>query len=86
MAKGYNNGAKAYNTMEVRHLTAKIEYLDEYAEFMGKKMYLQIADQYPEIRTLITKPTNPDQPTEGKIELYEIPCQQPSQVAADGGG
>lgn len=85
MAKGYNNGAKAYNTMEVRHLTAKIEYLDEYAEFMGKKMYLQIADQYPEIRTLITTPTNTDQPTEGNIELYEIPCQQPSQVAADGG-
>lgn len=84
MAKGYNEGAKAYNTMEVRHLTAKIEYLTEYTEFMNNEIYLQIADQYPEIYTLLTptKPTTHTTITEGE---YEIPNQQFEQVAIDFG-
>lgn len=84
MAKGYNNGAKAYNTMEVRHLTAKIEYLDQYAEFLTKKLYIPIADQYPQIHTLIS--ADPALSIINTMEeKHEIPCQQPSQVAVDGG-
>lgn len=52
MSNGYNNGAKAYNAVEVAHLSAKIEYLEEYKEFIGKKIYLQIADEYPQIKHL----------------------------------
>ena len=74
MTKGYNNGAKAYNTMQVRHLSAKIEYLGEYAEFMDKKIYLQIADKYPEISTLITIPTEAHR-QEAFAEAHEIPCE-----------
>ena len=85
MANGYNNGAKAYNTMEVRHLSAKIEYLDEYAEFMDKKLYLQIADQYPEIQKLIS--ADPALSIINTMEEnHEIPCQQPEEVPTDGGG
>ena len=79
MANGYNNGAKAYNTMEVRSLTAKIEYLDEYMEFLGKKLYLQIADQYPQIHLL----TNAEKPVEGQEN--EIQSQQPAEICLDCG-
>lgn len=79
MSNGYNNGAKAYNTMEVRSLTAKIEYLDEYMEFLGKKLYLQIADQYPQIHLL----TNAEKPVDGQEN--EIQSQQSAEVCIDSG-
>ena len=81
MAKGYNEGAKAYNTMEVRHLTAKIEYLTEYVEFMANKLYLQIADDYPEIKTLLSPTNTPTNPTTNIQGEYEIPNQQFEQIA-----
>jgi hypothetical protein len=87
MAKGYSDGAKAYNTMEVRHLSAKIEYLTEYTEFMGNEIYLQIADKYPEIYTLLnpTKPTKPTTHTTNTEGEYEIQNQQFEQVAIECG-
>lgn len=53
MAMGYNNGAKAYNTVEVRHLQAKIRYLEAYVEFIEKKVYESIADRYEQIKDII---------------------------------
>ena len=82
MAKGYSNGAKAYNTMQVRNLTAKTEYLGDYLEFMEKKIYLRVADQYPDIYTFINHPTTNTDPAEGIFEKYEIPDKQPAEVAA----
>ena len=84
MTKGYSNGAKAYNTMQVNHLTAKIEYLGDYLEFVEKKIYLRVADQYPDIYTFINHPTTNTDPSEGIFEKYEIPSQQPAEVAASG--
>ena len=86
MAKGYNNGAKAYNTIEVAHLNAKIEYLTEYLEFIKKKIYLQIADEYPEIKTFALESENS---IEGVTEENEIQGQQSIQeptAGGDGGG
>lgn len=76
MTKGYSNGAKAYNTMQVRHLTAKMEYLNDYLEFLKHKIYLRVADQYPDIKTFTTTLNTPCQPSEGIFERYEIPCEQ----------
>lgn len=81
MTKGYSNGAKAYNTMQVNHLTAKIEYLGDYLEFVENKIYLRVADQYPDIYTFINQPTTNTDPSEGIFEKYEIPSEQPAEVA-----
>lgn len=53
MFKGYSDGAKAYHTIEVRHLNSKSEYLEEYADFYDKKVYLTIANEYTIINQLL---------------------------------
>ncbi len=53
MFKGYSEGAKAYHTIEVRHLNSKSEYLEEYADFYDKKVYLTIANEYTIINQLL---------------------------------
>lgn len=46
MATGYQMGAKAYNSIEVRQLQAKSNYLRQYLRFLDEKAYLGLADQY----------------------------------------
>ena len=46
MAKGFDRGARAYNTIEVRQLKAKTNYLKMYEKFMTEKMYLHLGDKY----------------------------------------
>lgn len=49
MAKGYDRGARAYNTIEVRQLKAKTNYLRQYIKFVEDKMYLKLGDKYGDI-------------------------------------
>lgn len=49
MASGYSRGAKAYNTVEVRQLKAKTNYLYQYQKFMEDKMYMGLGDKYGDI-------------------------------------
>lgn len=49
MYNGYSSGAKAYNTIEVKHLQDKMLYLNLYIEFLNKKTYLSFGDKYGEI-------------------------------------
>lgn len=46
MASGYSRGAKAYHTIEPKHLQSKIKYLYLYIEFLEKKIYLKLKDNY----------------------------------------
>ena len=46
MAKGYDRGAKAYNTIEVRRYKAKSYYLRLYEKFVKDKIYLRLGDKY----------------------------------------
>lgn len=53
MAQGYDIGAKAYNTVEVKQLNAKNYYLRQYLRFVKDKTYLKLGDKYGEIAYLI---------------------------------
>lgn len=52
MAKGYDRGARAYNTIEVRQLKAKTNYLKQYIKFVEDKMYLKLGDRYGDFSVL----------------------------------
>jgi hypothetical protein len=49
MAKGYQIGAKAFNTIEVRQLKAKSNYLRKYIRFVEEETYRKLGDKYGEI-------------------------------------
>lgn len=49
MAKGYQIGARAFNTVEVRQLKAKSNYLRQYIRFVEEETYLKLGDKYGEI-------------------------------------
>lgn len=55
MAKGYDRGARAYNTVEVRQLKAKTNYLKQYIKFVEDKMYLKLGDKYGDFSCLISE-------------------------------
>lgn len=59
MAQGYNTGAKAYNTVEVKQLQSKNNYLRQYIRFVKDKIYLKFGDKYGDISYLVE-----DTPTE----------------------
>ena len=46
MYQGYGRGALGFNTVEPRHLQAKLRYLYEYIEFIEQKTYLSLGDEY----------------------------------------
>ena len=46
MFSGFSEGAKAFNSVEPKHLQIKIKYLYLYVEFIEKKIYLELADRY----------------------------------------
>lgn len=63
MAKGYDRGARAYNTIEVRQNKAKSNYLRLYERFVQDKTYLKLGDKYGDISCFVgDEPT--DTPTE----------------------
>ncbi len=49
MYKGYSQGAAAYNTVEVRHIEAKVMYEYAYLEYLDKKIYTKHGDKYGNI-------------------------------------
>ena len=53
MAKGYDRGARAYNTVEVRQLKAKTNYLRQYIRFIKDKIYLKLGDKYGDISQFV---------------------------------
>lgn len=53
MAKGYDIGAKAYNTVEVKQLNAKNSYLRKYLRFVSDKTYLKLGNKYGDIECYI---------------------------------
>ena len=53
MARGYDRGCRAYNTIEVRQLKAKTNYLQQYAKFVAEKMYLKLGDKYGDISCFV---------------------------------
>lgn len=55
MAKGYDRGARAYNTVEVRQLKAKTNYLRQYVRFIEDKIYLKLGDKYGDISQFVAE-------------------------------
>ena len=53
MAKGYDRGARAYNTIEVRQYKAKCYYLRLYEKFVHDKIYLKLGNRYGDIQIFI---------------------------------
>lgn len=53
MAEGYNVGAKAYNSVEVKQLKTKNTYLRQYLRFVEDKTYLKFGDKYGDIKCFI---------------------------------
>ncbi len=49
MNRGYTDGLKAYNTVEVKCIRSKIEYLNAYEEFLQNKTYLKFGNRYGDI-------------------------------------
>ena len=79
MAKGYGEGAKAYHTIEVRHLDSKSEYLEEFVQFVDNKTYLKIANEYTEINHIMGLETP------NHNDNVKIPCIQFDQKRAGDG-
>ena len=46
MYSGYSRGSKAFNSVEIFHLQAKVKYLYLYLEFIEGKYYLKLEDKY----------------------------------------
>ncbi len=55
MAKGYDRGARAYNTIEVRQLKAKSNYLRQYLKFVDEKLYMKLEDKYGDINRFVAE-------------------------------
>lgn len=49
MYSGYNNGSRAYNAVEVKHIQDKMKYLKLYVEFLDKKIYKSIEEKYGKV-------------------------------------
>ena len=69
MAKGYQLGAKAYNSVEVRQIKAKTSYLRRYLRFVEDKTYLKFGDKYGDIECYISEET--DTKTEAETTTEE---------------
>ena len=58
MAKGYNRGARAYNTIQVKNHKAKCNYLRMYERFVQDKTYLKLGDKYGDIECYLAEETD----------------------------
>jgi hypothetical protein len=79
MFKGYGDGARAYHTVEVKHLNVISEYLEEFVDFVDNKKYLLIANEYTDINRImeLETPQNTDD--------VKMPCIEPNQERAGDG-
>lgn len=77
MFKGYAEGAKAYHTVEVRHLDSKSDYLEEFVGFIDTKHYLKIANEYTQINKILG--------IESREVNHEDACIEPNQERAGDG-
>lgn len=57
MATGYNIGARAYNTIEVRRLQVVCNYLRQYLRFVTDKTYIRLGNKYGDISCYIEEDT-----------------------------
>lgn len=80
MCKGYGEGAKAYHTVEVRHLNSKSDYLEDFVQFFDQKQYLTIANEYTQINRLMGL-----YPPENGDDHVKIPRVEPDQERAGDG-
>ena len=55
MTRGYDRGARAFNTVQVRHNKAKSNYLRQYLKFIEDKTYLKLEDKYGDISCFVTE-------------------------------
>lgn len=55
MARGYDRGARAFNTIEVRQLKAKSNYLRQYLKFVDEKLYLKLDDKYGDLNRFVAE-------------------------------
>lgn len=77
MAQGYAIGAKAYNTVEVKQLKAKSNYLRQYTHFLRDKTYLKIGNKYGDISCFIPDPIVEEAPKEDpKAEESNTPTNE----------
>lgn len=53
MAKGYDRGAKAYNTVDVKQYRARSNYLRAYVKFVTDKIYLKLGDKYGDVNSFV---------------------------------
>ena len=61
MATGYDRGARAYNTVEVRRIKSKINYLNQYLKFIENKLYLKLGDKYGDISQFVGEEVTAEQ-------------------------
>ena len=67
MAKGYERGAKAYNTIEVKNLKVRTNYLRQYIKFVEEETYLKFKDEYEELKEILGE----DEVPEEQIKISE---------------
>ena len=53
MAKGYERGARAYNTVDVKQYRARSNYLRQYVSFVRDRIYLKLEDKYGDIEQFV---------------------------------
>ena len=80
MAVGYELGAKAYNTIEVRQLQVKCNYLRQYCRFITDKTYVKLGDKYGDISYYIDDTPEPEAPSE---EPVEEPAEEPAEAPTE---
>ena len=68
MAKGYERGAKAYNTVEVKNLKVRTNYLRQYIKFVKEETYLKFRDEYVELKEILGE----DEVSKEQIKISEV--------------
>ena len=56
--RGFSNGAKSFNTVEIKHLQDKIQYLHLYNEYLDKEIYLDLEEKYGNLPNSLKKETS----------------------------
>jgi hypothetical protein len=73
--RGFSSGAKAFNTIEIKHLQDKIQYFHLYNEYLDKKIYLDLEDKYGELPNSLKKETsNEDKRCDSESGCIEDKC------------
>lgn len=75
MAVGYSMGAKAFNTIEVRQIKAKCNYLRQYVKFVKDKLYLNLGDKYGDLRCFVGNEIQAQQFSSPDMMYFTQPIQ-----------